>query len=140
MRRKPLNGSHVSQSLCTDDGKRRLFIQNFTAPDLTAELIESVENSSSSWDAMVDQLCRRLIRRTIHATAVVRGKACQTLMCVPSEPLCAPVPTSSNASFADFDLSSHSSIMNDMNSPAFSMPFQWIGKWASSSGANSLRT
>ena len=56
MRRKPLTSSYKSNSLYTDDGKRRLFVQNFTVPDLTAELIESVENSTESWEALVDQL------------------------------------------------------------------------------------
>ena len=112
MRRKPLTGSHESRSLCTDDGKRRLFIQNFTVPDLTTEFIESVENNTDTWDDMVGQLRRRLARRTIHAVCVARRKAHQTLMH-------APVPTCSNATFTDFDLCAHSSIMNAMNGSAF---------------------
>jgi hypothetical protein len=104
MRRKPITGSHESRSLYTDDGKRRLFIQNFTVPDLTAELIESVENNTETWDAMVDQLRRRLARRTIHSNDVARRKAHYAL---------------GQNQLNDLDLSTPASIMATMNSPAF---------------------
>ena len=75
MQRQPLTGSDDSNSLYTDDGKCRPFIQNFTIPYLTAELIKSVENNTYTCDAMVDHLCRHLARRTIHEKDVVRRKA-----------------------------------------------------------------
>ena len=80
MWRKSHHDSNTSKSLYTDDGKRRLFIQNFTVPDLTAELIESVENNTQTWEALVDQLFCRLSRRTIHAKDIAYIKAHQSIM------------------------------------------------------------
>jgi len=53
--------------LYTDQGKRNLFVQNFTVPDLTAELIESVESTTETWEDMVNELRHRLAKCTIAA-------------------------------------------------------------------------
>ena len=43
-------------TLCTDKGKRKTFVHNFTCPGLTSELIESVEVATSTWEEMVNEL------------------------------------------------------------------------------------
>jgi len=65
--------------LYTDQGKRNLFVQNFTVPDLTAELIESVEATTETWDDMVNELRHRLAKRTISAKQEGKRKAHMTL-------------------------------------------------------------
>ena len=56
LKHQRLSGTYSDGSLYTDNGKRRLFVQNFTVPDLTAELIDTVESTTDTWDAMVDSL------------------------------------------------------------------------------------
>ena len=55
--------------------KRRLFVQNFTVPDLTDNLIENVESTTDTWDAMVDELRRRLAKRNAHSVDVAKRRA-----------------------------------------------------------------
>ena len=62
-----LSGTYSDGSLYTNNGKQHLFVQNFTVPDLTAELIDTIENTTDTWDAMVDSLHQCLAKRTIHA-------------------------------------------------------------------------
>ena len=47
------NNISDSTSLYTDDGKRRLFVQQFSVPNLTADLIDTVESTTETWEAMV---------------------------------------------------------------------------------------
>ena len=47
----------------TDNGKRETFVHNFCIPGLTTDLIEDVEQNTSTWDDMVFSLQRRLARR-----------------------------------------------------------------------------
>ena len=73
MRSKPLTAG--SQGFYTGDGKHCIFVQNFTVPDLTSELIESVEATTVTWDAMVDKLCHCIVKQTVVAQNVARRKA-----------------------------------------------------------------
>ena len=116
-RRKPLNSTSVAPSLYTDDGKRRLFIQNFTVPDLTVELIESVENSPETWDALVDHLHRHLARRTIFAKNIAHRKAHQALTTSPSTQ--SYTPSNAYASFTGFNISTPEATMEAMHTHAF---------------------
>ena len=75
MQRQQMSGKHSGGALHTDDGKRRLFVQNFTVPDLTDNLIENVESTTDTWDAMVDELRRRLAKRNAHSVDVAKRRA-----------------------------------------------------------------
>ena len=74
LRSNPMTGA--TTTLCTDEGKRRLFVTNFTHPDHTAEMIDSVEATTTTWDAMVNALRRRIAKRRIRdlKTASVHAK------------------------------------------------------------------
>ena len=139
MQRKHQHNPNESCSLYTDDRKRRLFIQNFTVPDLTATLIENVESSTQTWEALVDQLRRRIARRTIHATDAASRRANQALVGTPPSDQSTQrkvnqayvetphgyqgqyMPTELIPSYNldDFDLSTPRTIMAAVNSPAF---------------------
>ena len=67
--------SHTHGSdLYTDDGKRRLFAQNFMVPDLTDHLIDNVEACTDNWNDMVNALRRRLAKRLAHFKSSVPFK------------------------------------------------------------------
>ena len=72
LRHKRLSGDHDCPDLYTDEGKQRLFVQNFSVPDLTADLIDSVESTTESWDAMIDSLRRRLANHSAHSKTVAK--------------------------------------------------------------------
>ncbi len=66
LRTQPFTTAHQRPYLYTNEGKRNLFVQNFTVIGLTAELIESVDSVTSTWEGMVDDLHKCLAHRTIH--------------------------------------------------------------------------
>ena len=72
---KQMKSQSNYNALYTDDGKRSLFIQNFTVPDLTDILIESVESVTDTWYAMVDELRRSIARRMANSVHYSQSNA-----------------------------------------------------------------
>ena len=56
-----------------------MFVQNFSIPDVTSELIDSVEANTTTWEAMVSSLCHRLVRRHYNSIKDAHGCAHQTI-------------------------------------------------------------
>ena len=109
-----LEGDAVA--LHTDNGKRRLFIQNFHVPDLTDNLIENVEHNTDTWDAMVDDLRRRLAKRNHHALEDARGRAHQAVTAY-DEDYNDETPTSQpEISASIFQALNHPAFINALNS------------------------
>ena len=117
LRRKRLNGDHRCDGYYTDDGKRRLFVQNFSVINHTADLIDNVVNNTETWDAMVDDLRRRLARRDYLAKTTARHQAHQTIS---YESLVQDTPTPIVEGISDTTPSmSDDAYINLFTSPAF---------------------
>ena len=76
---KTLSGEYATPTLYTDSGKRSTFIQN-TIDSSVNELIEQVESETTTWDAFVNVLRRRLARRMSHARNHSRSHARQAVV------------------------------------------------------------
>jgi len=79
LRNQPDYAGNNGITLYTDDGKRRQFVQNFSVPDFTADLIDTVEQTTNTWDAMVSSLRQRIARRTINDRETAKRKAHMTV-------------------------------------------------------------
>ena len=66
-----LDGTSSNSALHTDQGKCHLFVQNFSVPDVTSELIDSVEANTTTWAAMVSS--------QYNSANDARGRAHQTI-------------------------------------------------------------
>ena len=108
-------------ALYTDDGKRSLFIQNFTVPDLTDILIESVESVTDTWYAMVDELRRRIARRMANSVHYSQSNA-YNLQKVKHPTTCITNPGSQiepRIPFDNYDSISNSSVLQLFLNPEF---------------------
>ena len=77
------NNISESTSLYSDDGKHHLFVHQFSVTNLTADLIDTVESTTETWEAMVDSLRHRLARRSIHSQRSIQRNAHHTSASLP---------------------------------------------------------
>ena len=84
-RKQQLSGRPTGEALHTDEGKRSIFVRNFTVVDLTDTLIENVEAVTNTWDSMVDELRRRLAKRNSQVASRIKAKAHHTTRAVTEE-------------------------------------------------------
>ena len=78
--------------LYTDQGKRQLFVQNFTLLDVTAEMIENVESTTETWDDMVDALRLRMAKRVATDKDVAKRRAHLTVQDTEPAPCLPTIP------------------------------------------------
>ena len=62
-------------TLYSDSAKRTTFVTYFSVPGLTADLIDTVEQNTRTWDEMTSSLRKRLARRTTNAQITARRRA-----------------------------------------------------------------
>ena len=62
-------------ALYTEKGKRELFVRNFSVPQDTQDMITGIEQRTTTWEAMVDELRYQISRRTASSRSYAKRKA-----------------------------------------------------------------